>query len=252
MRKILSLFFVLTALSMAAEAGLVSETWVKSMQEVHKNFKGKKGTVVLFGDSITEDENFWTTMREGVKNADFDAAKAIKYIDKECWENKGESYGNKSGWKTKDLLAVYQQVIKNENPEIAIIMIGTNDTADQKCTVTQYTENLTKIITDLKKNGTVPILSTMPNRQISSEGVKKYNIAVKEIAEKEQIPLIDLFGYLKTVNKKIWSLFVDGTHLKWGGENDFALSAMSENGVAARNYVTLKKYSEVMDKVLLK
>lgn len=44
--------------------------WVAPMAKVHEKFTGKKGTLALFGDSITVSRAFWANLPFSRKNMD--------------------------------------------------------------------------------------------------------------------------------------------------------------------------------------
>ena len=49
------------------------------MSGIHKNFKGKPGTVALYGDNITYVYHFWTPINDAVVNC--------KDIDTKIWHS---------------------------------------------------------------------------------------------------------------------------------------------------------------------
>lgn len=77
-------------------------------------------------------------------------------------------------------------------PLYAIVMIGTNDLASG--TLAAYTTNLTRIVTIIEEYGTVPVVSTMPDRPEDvrfAPLVTSFNDAVRALAASRNLPLVD-------------------------------------------------------------
>ncbi len=78
------------------------------------------------------------------------------------------------------------------HPLYAIVMIGTNDLASG--TLAEYTTNLTRIVTIIEEYGTVPIVSTIPDRPEDARFaplVTSFNAAIRSLASSRNLPLID-------------------------------------------------------------
>lgn len=77
-------------------------------------------------------------------------------------------------------------------PLYGVVMIGTNDLASG--TLTTYMANLTRIVTIMEDNGTVPVVSTIPDRPEEARYaplVTSFNNAIRALTASRNIPLID-------------------------------------------------------------
>ena len=230
------------------------EYWVKPMTAIHKTFKGKKGTIACFGDSITNAKEFWATIPAGTENCkDINIKELISYIDKNTWNLKGTKYGNCGGWKITDGLDGIDTWLKEQNPETAIILFGTNDTDLGPDPVkTKFEENLQIFVKKCLDNGTVVILTTPPPQE-SDNRPKRYGDSAKKIAEQKGIPLVDYWNEIMQRRPgRTWSktlISADGCHPTWKG-NDWSAEGLKNSGYGLRNYITLKKYEEIYNKIL--
>jgi lysophospholipase L1-like esterase len=104
------------------------------------------------------------------------------------------------------------QEISAIQPGLAIIMFGTNeDLAGED--VAAFKANLAQIVTVLKGEGVIPILSTIPDLVPPAEGserVSAFNQAMKEVALEERVPLVDYWQALQPLPNK--GLGEDGMH----------------------------------------
>ena len=106
--------------------------WVEAMAAVHARFKGKQGTFAQFGDSITVSMAFWSPLQNEPKNMSPSAARAHRrvrdYMSADCWSQwKGPEYGNEGGMTIRWAHQNIDGWLKRLNPEVALIMFGTND-----------------------------------------------------------------------------------------------------------------------------
>ena len=112
--------------------GQAEPAWADSMKKVHAKFTGEKGTFACFGDSITVTMAFWAPLKYGRKNISPEGEAAYKLVSghmkDECWSKwKGPEWGN-NGRMT--IAWAYDNIdawLKKMNPEVALIMFGTND-----------------------------------------------------------------------------------------------------------------------------
>jgi len=252
MKRILFLMFVLVlaASCYAAEA----DYWVAPMTEVHKNFTGEKGTIILPGDSITEYLAFWTPVSLGVKNCpeNIDLDKVIKYVKPEAWKLKGEKYGNLKGWTVTQ--AGRKSAMRLLNPEVAIILLGTNDARTGGPEKTKYEEKMLKIIDGYLKNGTIVLLTTLPPMKGKDNEIAEYNKVVHKMAEDRKLPLIEYYEeWIKLTGIENWSsLSADGVHPTAASRENWSKEGLLKSGYSLRNYLTVEKYYEVLTKILSK
>ncbi len=172
--------------------------WVEPMKTLHTGFHGNPAYVAQFGDSITYSMAFWTPIGwdepQQYLTKDDDLPKRP---EKTRWRDtlkgfqaKGSENGNYSGWRVADVLAAMDAVLKHEQPEAAIIMIGTNDISGGSVP-DGYRAGLKKIVQKCLDAHCVPILNTIPPRVGHDEAVEAANRIVLEIARECQVPLAD-------------------------------------------------------------
>lgn len=255
-------------------AAPVGDYWVEPMRQVHRKFKGKAGTLAQYGDSITVTMAFlaphtWQP-RIRPKNCPPDVQKELDalvgYTDRTLWRKwKGGEWGNTGMMKSNWLLDNIDPWQKKMNPEVSVIMFGTNDIGS--IWPPEYTENMAAAIRRMLADGTVPMLTSIP--PANKGGHREYWLAALSISHGLKVPLIDYYGEIvrrrpddwngrldKFKDRKGYQVLTlvsgDGTHPSNPKEyqNDFSEKALSTNGFNLRNYMTLRMYYQVMTKVL--
>jgi hypothetical protein len=102
-------------------------------------------------------------------------------------------------------------------------------------------------------NGTIVLLTTPPP-QTSGDDPKEYGDSAKVVAAQKGVPIIDYWTEIKNRRPDpTWELTLisaDGTHPTWV-DNDWSANGLKNSGYGLRNYITLKKYEEVYNKVLI-
>jgi|GEM_PF-2161664 len=254
------------ALLAAATGGLAGEddSWVEPMKAVRAKFTGQRGTVAQFGDSITITMAFFTPLSMEHKNVPADLVEAHawirKYVQPRCWRAwKGPQFGNEGRTTTEWGLANISAWLKKLNPEVALIMWGTNDTY-QGPKPPKYTDNLRLIVQACLDNGTVPILYTIPPKgdqagnAKNTAHVESFVEAARTVAAEKKIPLVDFYKEIMTRQPTEFhkTLLGDGLHPSYPQpyQLDFSEEALKHSGYTLRNYLTLKKLWEVYQKVL--
>ena len=258
-------FILITTLLAGAALG-AEEPWVEHMKTVHAKFTGQAGTVMEVGDSITITMAFFTPLQGEIKNLPDDLKPAHKwlldYVQNRCWTAwKGPEWGNNgqmtSNWGATNI----DGWIKKMNPEVALIMFGTNDLgAGPK--PPEYDQKMKKIVTSCLENGTIPVLYTIPpvGRQAGDAKqtayVETFVDAVRKLAAEQKVPLIDYYKEMITRQPKEFAakLLGDGVHPSYPKEyqNDFSEEGLKNSGYTLRNYVTLKALWEINNGVLTK
>ena len=264
MKRLLPLLVAL-AFSLAASAE-DSDAWVEPMKAVRAKFTGQAGTVAQFGDSITITMAFFVPLSERVKNLPDDLQEAHswvrKYVQGRCWRGwKGPEFGNEGRTTTDWALQNMDGWLKKLNPEVALVMWGTNDTYIGP-KPPKYTENLRTIVQKCLDNGTVPILYTIPPKgdqagnQQATKAVETFVEAARAVAAEKKVPLIDFYKEIMTRQPADFAktLLGDGLHPSYPPQyqNDFSDEGLKNSGYTLRNYLTLKRYYEVYQKVLSK
>jgi hypothetical protein len=245
--------------------------WVEPMKQVHAKFKGEKGTLATFGDSITVSLAFWAPLRNG-KNMSPAAEAAFKLVNgrmkPECWDKwRGPAFGNDGGmtivWAEKNV----QQWLHKHNPETALIMFGTNDLTSVP--LDSYERKLRRVVEMCLDNGTVAIVSTIPPRHGMLDRSRQLADIARHIAKETKTPLCDYFGECLKRRADDWDgaaekfkefkgydvptlIARDGVHPSYPKkyQGDFSEEGLSSSGYNLRSHVSLIAYAEVVRTVL--
>lgn len=248
--------------------------WVEAMAKVHAQFTGEKGTFAHFGDSITFTMAYWAPLKWEAKNMSPQMEKARglahKYMKADCWDKwKGPAFGNESSMTIRWALQNVDAWLKKLNPEMAVIMFGSNDVGQME--VEEYEQKTRDVVRRCLKNGTIVILTTMPPRSGRAEKSKVFAEAVRKIAADEKVPLIDYYAEIMQRRPDDWDgssakfktvpgdgyqvptlISRDGVHPSNPKEfvGVYSEEALKNNGFVLRNYLTLLSYAEVLQKVM--
>jgi lysophospholipase L1-like esterase len=265
---------LLTYVVSSAEAPLLqasteSYDYAVPMKEVTKKFKGTQGVVLLFGDSLTYASSNTAWARYGAGQTGevklfLKWAHANEKSEIDGWHlasvdvQNGRSHTASSGMTTAELLfggknglPALKDILRKNNPQIAVYMLGTNDMRAGESAIPVAVLNVEKALDVLLANNTIPVLSTIPPMKDKNAVVEKYNAELKKLAEKKKIPLIDLFGELKAINPELDDWLSDGVHLTAGNAAAApTLEALKKSGYLARCYFNVLKLMEVKAKVI--
>jgi hypothetical protein len=260
-------------------AGLVraeeKASWVEPMKQVHARFTGKPGTFAQFGDSITVSMAFWAPLAQRPSKMSPDLAKAYDTVQAvmrpECWRRwKGPAFGSTGGTTVRWGLMHVDQWLKKLNPEVVVLMFGTNDLSAMP--VNEYARGLRTLIDRCLSNGTVVILTTIPPRSGQLPLTRQFVDVARQVAKEKNLPLVDYYAEVLKLRPDDW----DGTLAKFKGMaedvyqvptlisadgvhpsnpkdyQEYSPESLKHNGFALRNALTVQKYAEVIDKVLAK
>jgi len=262
------------------EVGLTpprDEHWIGPMRKVHARFKGTPGTLAQYGDSITVTMAFLAPYGWGkkisAKNVTPEVARDIKVVESHGrlgdWKSwKGGPWGCAGSMKSTWLLANIDAWQKKMNPEASVIMFGTNDLGGGPWPPA-YTENMAASIRRMLADGTVPMLTSIPPS--AKGGHREYWLAALAVARGLRVPLIDYYAEVVRRRPDDWNgklkkfadqgfkgygvptlVAGDGIHpsnpKKW--TNDWSEDALNHNGFSLRNYMTVRMYAKVIEKVL--
>ncbi len=245
--------------------------WQTEMKKVSKSFDGKEGVFIQLGDSLTLafPNNKWAISGIGHKPEEKAFLK---------WAHAGEK-NKKDGWylattliengkqrittftaavgcsakylltgrrglpPLKELIAIY-------NPQIAVYAVGISDII-RKTPTLEYIKNINRAINLLKKNGTVPILSTITPSKGNNNQILKTNRLIRKLAKERKLPLLDIYGEMKKRKKNIFGyLQEDGIHLTWNPpEGPATEKNFLKSGYLLRCYLTVRKAMEIKEKV---
>ena len=251
--------------------------WIGPMRKVHARFKGTPGTLAQYGDSITVTMAFLAPYGWGkkitAKNVTTEVAREIKVVESHGrlgdWKSwKGGQWGCAGSMKSTWLLANIDGWQKKMDPEASAIMFGTNDLGGGPWPPA-YTENMAASIRRMLADGTVPMLTSIPPS--AKAGHREYWLAALSIAHGLKVPLIDYYAEVMRRRPDDWNgklkkfadqgfrgygvptlVAGDGIHpsnpKKW--TNDWSEDALNHNGFSLRNYMTIRMYAKVIEKVL--
>lgn len=259
------------------QAKLIAEDWdyAPAMKMVAKKFTGTEGVVVHFGDSITHANPYsqWARSGKGKTKEDEEICKWMhtgKQNDLDGWylcsvdKPGGRSETAAGGMRIDQFLKgghnglpSLAQLLKKYNPQIAVLMLGTND-ASAGIKLADYERDMEKGVDLILANGTICILSTIPPHPGRIELAKSYNVALRQIAKAKKIPLID---YEKEILKRQpdnWNgtlLGKNDVH-PTAGKGDIKSSSepteenLKNSGYLLRGWLSVQKIAEVKKKVL--
>lgn len=104
--------------------------------------------------------------------------------------DKGPKFANYSGWRVVQVHEVMDDVLQKQQPEVGIVMVGTNDISGGR--VPQgYRTGLEQVVQKCLAAGCVPLLNTIPPRRDRDEAVSVANEIIRDVAAKAQVPLVD-------------------------------------------------------------
>jgi lysophospholipase L1-like esterase len=243
--------------------------WRGEMARVHARFHGRPGTFAQFGDSITETLAFWAPLKHARKNASPRMEHAFRMIEAhlrpECWQDwKGPEFGSQGGrtigWAQENVAAWLERL----NPEVALVMFGTNDVRDLE--VNGYRDRLRLVVRTCLDRGTVVILSTIPPRHGFAGKAADFAEAARKIAREQSVPLVDYHAEVLERRPNDWDgatddfkvfegydvptlLARDGVHpsAPRSYQDDYSDKALGNHGYGLRNYLVLIKYAEVIE-----
>ncbi|MBN2271440.1 MAG: hypothetical protein JXN61_12550, partial [Sedimentisphaerales bacterium] len=266
----LTILTILTVVPPARDARAESDEhyWASPMAKVHSNFTGRKGTFAHFGDSITVTLAYWTPLLYSRKNAPPEMEQAYElvkgYMKEQCWRDwKGGEFGNEGGMTIRWAHENIDNWLKRLNPEVALIMFGTNDL--NSVPLAEYEAKTRQVVQKCLDNGTVIILTTIPPRHGFAEKAAEYAQAVRGIALDMKLPLIDFHAEILKRRPDDWDgamdkfsqydgydcptlLARDGVHpsnpAKY--QDDYSAEGLRSSGYVLRNYLALMKYAEVL------
>jgi hypothetical protein len=221
------------------------------------------------GDSITFASEFLTPFGTAGKydlstyQAEF--APVIQFYSA-ATARTGNSFANEStaagpGWKADTLfLPAWKDPCGSEacltceynkvKPATALIMIGTNDSAD--VSANDYSNNLNKILDTTINMGILPILSTIPPKRLDANNnarVDQWNVIIKAAATKYQIPLWDYCAAMQKLPNM--GISGDGVHPSVAPAGAGSLTAASlAYGYNMRNLTALQALNAVWRAVI--
>jgi len=248
------------------------EAWIEPMRKVHAKFTGDKGTFALFGDSITVSQAFWSPLA-GEPNKLGDEGKRAhelvkKYMKPECWNKwRGPKFGNEGSMTIRWAHENVDTWLKKLNPEVAVIMFGTNDLGSVPAK--EYEQKTREVVDRCLANGTVVILTTIPPRSGMEKKSKEFADIQRKIAADLKLPLVDYQAEILRRRPDDWNgslpkfneasdpyqvptlIAGDGIHPSNPNlSKDYSEDSLSKNGYQLRTVMTLSAYADVIRNVL--
>lgn len=185
-----------------------------AMREVAARFRGTPGVYLFLGDSLTY-ANQSTAWARGGRDHTPEEQAFLEWShcgeggDKDGWHlasvdvSMGRSHTAASGVRADEFLLggkgglpPLDAIVREYNPQLALYLLGSNDiTAGRP--VAAYIRDVEAAVDRLLRNGTVVILSTLPPYRGQAQQVGDYNEALRALARKRHLPLLDLHAELQ-------------------------------------------------------
>lgn len=239
--------------------------WLEPARAARAKWKGTSGTFAQYGDSISITRAFWTPMQygefKGIAPEMQTALEAARqYVHKPCWRDwKGGDWGNTGNMTINWAFRNIDAWQKKMNPQVAVILFGTND-AGSGPRPPHYTEQYAAVIDRMLADGTIPIITTLPPRGSQRGGlsglltVLDLRRAAIAVAKAKKVPLIDLYTEMVRRQPENWPkiLVPDGLHPSYPAQHrrDWSEEGLKHSGYDLRNYLTLKAWYEIYEKIL--
>jgi len=147
--------------------------------------------------------------------------------------------------KLMDLLDQYK-------PQAVVLMLGTNDASAGR-SVDAYRRDMESILDAMLSRGIVPILSTIPPHVHREALARSYNQALRDVARKRQLPLIDFEREILSRRPSDWNgtlLTRDDVHPTAGVGGATPASTptagnLKNSGYLLRGWLSVEKIGEV-------
>ena len=139
---------------------------------------------------------------------------------------------------------------RTTKPAFALILLGTNDVLEIQSST--YRENLSQIISMTIEHGTIPVVSTLPDRLGYENQVVRFNAIIRDLAREYEIPLWDYGWAMRQLPNN--GLSEDGAHPSWPpGDVSTAADFSSWNlqyGYTVRNLTALEVLDVLWQRVI--
>lgn len=179
--------------------------------------------VAKIGDSITESASFLSDIGHGWHElgAHGYLQPTVTYFSRTRFADGTNSLNRASscamgGWVAAYALAMDpMSALRNEmdytRPAYAIVMYGTNDL--DRIAPEEFTRDMTRILDIVESYGSVPVMSTIPDRLDRAEAgarVPAFNEAIRAMAASRHLPLMEFWRSLQDLPRK--GIDPDGIH----------------------------------------
>lgn len=148
-----------------------------------------------------------------------------------------------------------EDLLKDHKPQMAWIMLGTNDLSG-RVPVKTYLANMEAIYNKCLEHGTIPIAQTvLPTTWDRSKLILKYNEGIIRLAAKLKIPMIDNYGeFLKRRPGETWLktlISKDGAHpTSVLAAGPATKDNLNNSGYLLRSWLGVHKAIEIKKKVI--
>ncbi|MCE9528139.1 MAG: SGNH/GDSL hydrolase family protein [Planctomycetales bacterium] len=276
----LLLVLLFSAPSLASDPAPLKQDWdyALAMQKVAATFQGRPGVVLHVGDSITHANPYGQWARFG-KGQSKDDQLLLKWMhcgaddDTDGWflarfdhPDGGRSHTAAGGMRADELLKGGKQnlpplaeLLKKYQPQMVVLMIGTNDVAQGRKTE-DYIKDVETAVRTILDAGSLCILSTIPPYFGGPEASAKYNDGLRGLAKKHSLPIIDYEQEILRRRPRDWNgtlMQKNDAHPSAGDEKVNSSAEPTEanlatSGYLLRGWLSVKKIGEVKRMVLEK
>ncbi len=136
-------------------------------------------------------------------------------------------------------------------PSVAIIMLGQIDNNQANLSAEDYKTNMDQIVRETIDRGIIPVLNTiifLPDRDIYERSLR-YNLALVELSEQYDIPLINLWAAVQTLPNV--GIGPDHSHLSARVDSFCSFEGSEQQlGGTLRNLLTLQALDDLRQRVL--
>ncbi len=198
--------------------------YAEHVRKIAKAGAGKvvKGRVFLFGDSLTGALNYQLLTEGALGRYPVEAT-------------------GRAGWRTGQGRTVIAGDIARTNPQFCLILYGTNNSKSAKA-IEAAMGDLLAIAEVCEKNGTIPVIATIPPRGFSdpkSEPEANYNAALIKTCRANKIPIAYIFEEMQAQPDRRKQLAGDGVH--WAGEGFVTASRAWQKAMEQVTFVLLDR-----------
>lgn len=245
--------------------------WITPMRVLARDFKGEDGKVLRLGDSITYANPGSAYSRYG-KDRTPEQLAVCRWMKADVrgkasgvWlsiddQPGGRSHTAASGVTTAQFLAggkgglpKLDDLIREHNPQIACVLLGTND-LNARQRPEAFAANLESIILRLLANKTIPVLTTVPPLRGKAEQALEYNERIWKLAVQHNVPVADYHGEIMARRPGDWDgtlISRDGVHPSAGETAGPATEAnLGQSGYLLFSWTVLNKLMEIKREVI--
>ena len=260
----------------AFRAPQATSDYAAAMRRVATRFAGTPGVYLQIGDSLTYASSNTAWARDGLDHTPAEAAflrwsHAGRRDQRDGWHlasvdvaddgvPPGRSHPAASGLRSDELLAggkaglsPLAEMLEHYRPQLALYLLGTNDLLAGR-PAERYVADVERAAELMLARGTVPILSTLPPCRGHADRVDADNTAVRALARRLRLPLIDLHAEMRArAGEEMERVYLaeDGVHLTHEPARGPVTAAnLARCGYLLRCYLAVHKGMEVKAAVL--